>query len=116
MPLKNTIIVLWSGAIVDIPQGWHLCDGTNSLPDLRNKFIVGEGDIYNQDDVGGSAAHTHTFTANPHLHSLPAGTDVFDNPPLGLWHFLVAPTSASGTTDSDPNLPPYYALAYIGKT
>lgn len=35
------IIAMWSGTIVTIPTGWHLCDGTNSTPDLRNKFIIG---------------------------------------------------------------------------
>ena len=45
------IIVLWSGAIVDIPAGWHLCDGNMGTPDLRNKFIVGSGDIYNPGDT-----------------------------------------------------------------
>jgi hypothetical protein len=34
-------ILMWSGTIASIPSGWYLCDGTNSTPDLRNKFIVG---------------------------------------------------------------------------
>lgn len=45
------IIVLWYGAIVDIPAGWQLCDGTNGTPDLRNKFIAGAGDTYAVDDT-----------------------------------------------------------------
>lgn len=40
------IICLWSGAVVDIPEGWHLCDGTEDTPDLRNKFVIGAGDAY----------------------------------------------------------------------
>lgn len=40
--MKN-IIVLWSGAVVDILAGWALCDGNNGTPDLRGKFIVGAG-------------------------------------------------------------------------
>lgn len=40
------IVCLWSGAIVDIPAGWQLCDGTNGTPDLRDKFIIGAGDTY----------------------------------------------------------------------
>jgi microcystin-dependent protein len=35
------IIVAWSGTIETIPRGWVLCDGTNSTPDLRSRFIVG---------------------------------------------------------------------------
>ena len=26
-----------------IPTGWVLCDGTNSTPDLRNRFVIGAG-------------------------------------------------------------------------
>lgn len=116
MPLLNTIIVLWSGAIVDIPAGWALCDGNNDLPDLRNKFIVGEGDIYDQDDAGGASPHNHTFTASQHIHSFVAGTDLDGDDPFGVKHFLTGPAEPTGTTDNSPNLPPYYALAYIGKT
>jgi len=35
------MIMMWSGSIASIPSGWYLCNGANSTPDLRNKFIVG---------------------------------------------------------------------------
>lgn len=44
-------IVLWSGAANNIPSGWVLCNGGNGTPDLRNKFIIGAGNLY---DVGDS--------------------------------------------------------------
>ena len=35
-------IIMWSGTIANIPTpGWALCNGSNSTPDLRNRFIVG---------------------------------------------------------------------------
>ncbi|MEM8506251.1 MAG: hypothetical protein AAF717_00415 [Bacteroidota bacterium] len=34
-------IVMWAGAINDLPEGWFLCDGTNETPNLSGKFIVG---------------------------------------------------------------------------
>lgn len=34
-------IIMWSGSIASIPTGWFLCNGSNSTPDLRNKFIIG---------------------------------------------------------------------------
>ena len=34
-------IVMWAGTIATIPSGWRLCDGTNSTPDLRDKFVIG---------------------------------------------------------------------------
>lgn len=33
-------IVMWSGSIANIPYGWTLCNGLNSTPDLRNRFII----------------------------------------------------------------------------
>jgi len=36
-------IILWSGKLADIPSGWHLCDGEDGTPNLRNKFVYGAG-------------------------------------------------------------------------
>ena len=35
------MIMMWSGTIATIPTGWVLCNGSNSTPDLRNKFVIG---------------------------------------------------------------------------
>lgn len=45
------IIVLWGGAIVDIPAGWALCDGLNGRPDLRDRFVIGAGTSFSPDDT-----------------------------------------------------------------
>ena len=66
-------IVMWSGAVDAIPEGWALCDGSNGTPDLRDRFIVGAGGSYNVGDTGG--ANTVTLTADQmprHRHQ--AGT------------------------------------------
>ena len=55
------MIMLWSGASNAIPSGWLLCDGTNSTPDLRNRFVVGAGSTYAVGDTGGSATSTGTI-------------------------------------------------------
>lgn len=34
-------VLMWSGNVAAIPNGFALCDGTNGAPDLRGKFIVG---------------------------------------------------------------------------
>lgn len=39
-------IILWSGAIADIPTDFQICDGTNGTPDLRDMFVVGAGNTY----------------------------------------------------------------------
>jgi hypothetical protein len=52
------MILLWSGSVASIPTGWVLCDGTNSTPDLRDRFIVGAGSTYAVNATGGSATLT----------------------------------------------------------
>lgn len=39
----TNMVVFWAGTSLSIPSGWHLCDGTNGTPDLRDQFIVGGG-------------------------------------------------------------------------
>ncbi len=61
------MIMLWSGSSATIPTGWLLCDGSNSTPDLRNRFVVGATSTYAVGATGGSAnaivvSHTHTAT------------------------------------------------------
>lgn len=110
------IICLWGGAIVDIPAGWHICDGNDGTPDLRDRFVVGAGNSYAVDDSGGAASHTHGFTGDGHIHSIPntnacpgaAANLCLDGTDTGS-------TAAAGTTDSEDSRPPYYALAYIIK-
>lgn len=109
--IKN-MIILWSGAIADIPTGYHLCDGTAGTPDLRDKFIVGAGSTYDPDDNGGTTTHTHTGTGIGHVHSFLGGAG------LGSGADGSQTTSNSpGTLTTDPatTLPTYYALAYIMK-
>lgn len=77
-------ILLWSGSTASIPTGFVICDGNNSTPDLRNRFVVGAGDTYAVDATGGSADavvvdHTHTASSSSsssvtdpgHNHSVP---------------------------------------------
>jgi hypothetical protein len=140
-PTPAGVIVLWSGSIGSIPSGWVLCNGNNGTPDLRNRFVVGAGSTYAVDATGGSAdaivvSHTHTATSvvtDPgHEHTW-GGTSVTlaagsqgqqassGNTALDTstetTGITVATTNASaGTSGTNANLPPYYALCYIQKT
>jgi hypothetical protein len=55
---SSGMILLWSGSVGSIPTGWVLCDGSNSTPDLRDRFIVGAGSTYAVNATGGSSTIT----------------------------------------------------------
>jgi len=130
--VPSGVITMWSGSVASIPSGWVLCNGSNSTPDLRNRFVVGAGDTYAVDATGGSAdavvvSHTHTVTDPGHNHSVPnsgsqnnsfdsgttVGNDTTGTSGTATTGISIASAGESGT---NKNLPPYYALAYIMKT
>lgn len=136
-------IVMWSGSIATIPSGWFLCDGANGTPDLRDRFIVGAGSSYAVAATGGSKdaivvshthtatvtdpGHTHTTTINGSSlgHSQGGGTNPLTAVNSGIYNITANYTSQSsvtgisvanastGSSGTNANLPPYYALAYI---
>lgn len=46
-------IIIWSGAVNQIPSGWTLCDGNNGTPNLMDRFVVGAGSGYAVAATGG---------------------------------------------------------------
>jgi hypothetical protein len=129
------MIMLWSGSVATIPSGWYLCNGSNSTPDLRDRFVIGAGSTYAVAATGGTAdavvvSHTHTATSTDsgHTHTVPSGASGASTPTgpapaasisgqttatgTAIITTTVASTGVSGTGQ---NLPPYYALAYIMK-
>ena len=143
------MIMMWSGTIATIPTGWVLCNGSNSTPDLRNKFIIGAhsdtaGVAYStvtgsNTTSGGTkdaivVSHTHTATVVDagHAHTFSgtlAKTDTVSGGGItiktredGTTTTSTATTgitvsnSTEGSSGTNQNLPPYYALAFIMKT
>lgn len=87
------MIVMWSGNLSSLPTGWLLCNGVGtitgglSVPDLRDKFILGAGASAAVRSVGGAATHTHspTLTINPtalDASQIPAHSHVVS---VGIW-------------------------------
>jgi microcystin-dependent protein len=132
------MIIIWSGSIGSVPSGWALCNGSNGTPDLRDRFVIAAGSTYAVGATGGSAdaivvSHTHTATVTDpgHTHTARSialvGSDftvaqvgqsfnqnaTFTN--SNTTGITVA-NSTTGTSGTNANLPPYYALAYIMKT
>ncbi len=72
------MIILWSGASNAIPAGFVLCDGSNSTPDLRGRFVVGFSNTdsdYDVNDTGGNKNTTLTTSQLPsHSHSASTNT------------------------------------------
>ncbi len=103
------VIMIWSGAISAIPSGWVICDGTNSTPNLTDRFVIhadaDSGGTRDVDDTGGANTHDHTGTTGQWT----AG----DNSQSGSNTPAAAHTH---TISSDDNIPKFYALAYIMKT
>lgn len=137
--IPSGVIVMWSGSIASIPTGWRLCDGTGSTPDLRDRFIVGAGNSYAVAATGGSkdaivVSHSHTATVDEHgghNHGLPAagtsGPGGYYGAAYNQAYTMAVGTntnttgitvsnSTTGSSGTNANLPPYYALAYIMKT
>ena len=132
------MIILWSGSVASIPTGWLLCNGSSSTPDLRNRFVVGAGSTYAVDATGGSAnatlpSHTHTATSTvtdpSHSHLFQVSGSGSGNPSstnagsstaatnTAVTGITVATSiSTEGSSATNANLPPYYALCYIMKS
>jgi hypothetical protein len=136
-PIPAGAIVLWSGSIGSIPAGYVLCNGNNSTPDLRDRFVVGAGSTYAVNATGGSAnavlvSHTHTATVTDpgHNHTINlygGGTDLNVEGADTIQSLGTATTNtnttgisvanaSAGVSGTNANLPPYYALCYIMKT
>lgn len=135
-------ILIWSGAVVNIPSGWSLCDGGTVngyvTPDLRDRFVIGAGNNYAVGKTGGatththeggslssSGAHTHTFsgtTGGPSDNraaisgSLSVATSSHTHTFSGTTGSSGSHTHSTETTGSASSLPPYYALAFIMRT
>lgn len=137
------IIGMWSGTVASIPAGWALCDGQAGRQDLRNRFVVGAGNSYAVNNTGGNkdsivVSHTHTGTVASHTHTGVLKTVSGANTPRFGQNSVpsnqhshitgytlgntgaAAPTTvtvaADGSSGTNANLPPYYALCYIQKS
>ena len=69
--IPSGIIVAWSGSANNIPEGWHICDGTEGTPDLQGKFILGSSSAHAVGTTGGEETHQLTTDETPsHTHKI----------------------------------------------
>ena len=67
------MIILWYGNTNNIPSGFVLCDGSNSTPNLTDRFVVGAGAAYSPGATGGESTKL-LGTANLPSHTHTSGT------------------------------------------
>lgn len=140
------MIMMWSGTIANIPSGWALCNGSNGTPDLRDKFVIGAASddsgaaktniTGSLTQTGGTkdaivVSHTHTATStdsgHTHTQNLGSGASqpglTTSSSPVGAqsttgfgYANITTTIASTGSSGTNQNLPPYYALAFIMKT
>ena len=119
-----------------------LCNGSNSTPDLRNRFVVGSEGNYSVGNTGGSdnvtlstsqmPVHSHGVTDPGHFHTTdnyvarsnyaePRNFGVGTDGNLNSTGDTNSKTTGisinnAGSGSAHENRPPYYALCYIMKT
>jgi hypothetical protein len=143
--IPTGVITMWSGTIATIPSGWLLCNGSSGTPDLRNRFIIGAfqdtaGVAYttitgSDTQTGGTkdaivVSHTHTATVTDpgHAHTIaitpisdsgggspPRMTDSGSTTTSTATTGITVANSTTGSSGTNANLVPYFALAYIMK-
>lgn len=115
--IPQGLICMWSG--VTVPTGWHLCDGTNGTPDLRDRFVVGSGNEYEIGNTGGEKTHKLTIAEMPsHSHTIsnfPTDISGQERGQNSYGEYVTKETSSVGGNQAHENRPPYYALAFIMK-
>ncbi|MDJ0718878.1 MAG: hypothetical protein QNJ54_32400 [Prochloraceae cyanobacterium] len=86
--LPSGTILMWSGEVANIPDGWALCNGQKDTPNLLDRFIVGAGNKYSLGSRGGQdnvklninemPSHKHTGNtknSGEHRHNIYRGSN-----------------------------------------
>ena len=137
------MIILWYGDTGNIPGGWVLCDGNNSTPDLRDRFVIGAGNNFSAGNTGGNnsltlteanlPSHRHFVVSNSFGGQNRTGSNVSANNQVakgtGAGNIFETYNLASTGSDASAgrsssigsgtaidNKPLYHALCYIMKT
>ena len=137
------MIILWYGDTTNVPGGWVLCNGSNSTPDLRDRFVIGAGNNFTAGNTGGSNSitlseanlpyHRHfvvsnslggqnrtnsNVNANNQVRKGTGAGNLYESYNLASTSSDAASgrSSAVGSGTAIDNKPLYHALCYIMKT
>jgi len=133
-------IVIWTGLLASVPDGWQQCDGTNGTPDLRDRFIKEVPDAGTNPGITGGTtdetltlsqiqahAHVSTSTSSTHRHGveLSSGTSgsslIYKGGSLGLPETVpdasfvktADPIQFQGGDQSHTNMPAFFEVLFI---
>jgi hypothetical protein len=132
--LPKGSIIAYHGPTV--PDGWVICDGNNGTPDLRGRFIMGQGSGTGLTQraigqKGGEETHKLSISEIPsHSHSVsvtpadaggycktgPCGVQTSDRKILDDSRVKGISVNYTGGSQPHNNLPPFLVLYYIMKT
>lgn len=140
--LPNKAVTLWMGSLGSIPASRVLCDGNNSTPDLRGKFVKISSTIGGGGGTGGADQHSHTSNAHTHTQDTHAHSNTSGNNSASIlsdpWSIPSTPNVTVGAhthqhtftiatvvatnqnatitiqnNTSQSNYPPYRTVAYL---
>ena len=84
--LPRGSIIVWTSK--DIPNGWHICDGTDGTPDMRDKFIVGASNKRDINVIGGASTTSISLEGLEHYHGVGHNTNLRSEGGAGWgWNF-----------------------------
>lgn len=130
---RGTVVAWYPQDGINVPDGWAICDGTDGTPDLRGRFILGNGiseefeTSYIAGETGGEEEVTLTKSQlADHTHSV-----LISNVTGSSTKNIIKAEHGAGSTTSivtsgvmnntdeigqpHNNMPPYYVLVYIMK-
>ncbi len=129
-------IIMWSGLLSNIPNGWNLCDGTLGTVDLISLFSRGSPDgiepltelgedqhtitgneMPNHDHDTSGLGHSHEMSINTTPSGGIGSTGLGGNSNAGNYQFRTTNSqgnfSFEGSNAPHENKPPFFELAYI---
>lgn len=143
---QERLIAAPKGAIMgwtdpdNIPEGWHICDGTDGTYDLRGKFLLGASEKHSVGETGGEESvalkeaeipkHRHTqslqypgyidkqLTYRTYGSSGSTSGATIKEDCLEVstkYSSLAVATNYAGSDEPHNNMPPFYTIIWIQK-
>jgi len=123
--VPTNLVAVWTGLLTEIPSGWALCDGGDGRPNLLDYFVKSVPDaLTDPGTTGGASTHQHADGTN--VGTSPTAIHHLRDAAYGLGaatsrtEYMETVASAYSPeypvlTSSEPNVPPFYEVAFIIK-